>query len=297
MKKRFLWLIGVALSAAVLTGCAKTATESTQWNAAGDFSVEEPSAAEDAGLVRDELPSAAAPEGESKMVYRARLELETLDYEAAEQAICDLVSACGGYFENRSVLGASSGYRSADFTVRVPQEQYETFCARVGEACQVTYLSSSAENITEAYYDTSARLETARIKLARLQALLAEAESMADIITIEGAISETEYTIESLSGTLRHYDALVDYATVTLSLCEVYRLSGTQSAPLGFFERLGNALQSGARNAGAALEELVIGRAGMWVALVAAAAAAVVIVRILRRRAAAKKGGETPPEP
>ena len=46
---------------------------------------------------------------------------------------------------------------------------------------------------------------------------------MADIITIESAISDTEYEIESLSGTLRHYDALVDYATVSLTLSRTFR--------------------------------------------------------------------------
>ena len=50
-----------------------------------------------------------------------------------------------------------------------------------------------------------------QIKLERLQKLLAQAENMEDIITIESAISETEWNIEDLSGTLRHYDALVDF--------------------------------------------------------------------------------------
>ena len=59
--------------------------------------------------------------------------------------------------------------------------------------CHVVYMSSSAENITEAYYDTDSRLKTAQIKLERLQNLLANADNMADIITIESAISETEY--------------------------------------------------------------------------------------------------------
>ncbi len=81
-------------------------------------------------------------------------------------------------------------------------------------------MSSSAENITEEYYDTDSRLKTAQIKLERLQELLSKADNMADIITIESAISDTEYEIESLSGTLRHYDALVDYATVSLTLSE-----------------------------------------------------------------------------
>ena len=69
----------------------------------------------------------------------------------------------------------------------------------------MTWQSDTAENISERYYDTQSRLETAQIKLERLQELLKKAESMEDIITIESAISETEYEIEDLSGTMRHY--------------------------------------------------------------------------------------------
>lgn len=54
---------------------------------------------------------------------------------------------------------------------------------------------------------------------------------MADIITIESAISETEQMIDSLSGTLQHYDAQVDYATVTISLQEVGKLSNVEEPP------------------------------------------------------------------
>lgn len=84
--------------------------------------------------------------------------------------------------------------------MRVPAAEYEHFCEQVGSLCHVTYMSSSAENITEEYYDTDSRLKTAQIKLERLQELLSKADNMADIITIESAISDTEYEIESLSG-------------------------------------------------------------------------------------------------
>ena len=108
--------------------------------------------------------------------------------------------------------------------------------------CHVVYMSSSAENITEAYYDTDSRLKTAQIKLERLQNLLANADNMADIITIESAISETEYEIESLSGTLRRYDALVGYATIYMTLSETYKLSENSAAPLTFGQRVSRAL-------------------------------------------------------
>ena len=72
----------------------------------------------------------------------------------SETAITELVKSCGGYFESKSLSNRSSGYRYGEFTVRVPAAEYEHFCEQVGSLCHVTYMSSSAENITEEYYDT-----------------------------------------------------------------------------------------------------------------------------------------------
>ena len=131
--------------------------------------------------------------GDAKMIYRASIEVQTQDYTTSEAAITELVKSCGGYFESKSLSNRSSGYRYGEFTVRVPAAEYEHFCEQVGSLCHVTYMSSSAENITEEYYDTDSRLKTAQIKLERLQELLSKADNMADIITIESAISDTEY--------------------------------------------------------------------------------------------------------
>ena len=61
----------------------------------------------------------------------------------------------------------------------------------------MTWRNTNLENITETYYDTAGRLKTQKIKLERLQKLLSQAENMEDIITIESAISETEWNIET----------------------------------------------------------------------------------------------------
>ena len=221
---------------------------------------------------------------DAKMIYRANIDLQTTDYETSEAAISNLVRSFGGYFKSRSLSNRSSGYRYSDCTVRVPAESFESFCNQVGEMCHVVYMSSSAENITESYYDTDSRLKTAQIKLERLQNLLANADNMADIITIESAISDTEYEIESLSGTLRHYDALVDYATVSLTLSETYKLDENEGAPLTFGARIARAFTNGLRDTGVFLEDLAIGIANNLVFLAVLAALAVVVVRAVRKK-------------
>ena len=230
------------------------------------------------------LTGGTVPQSNAKMIYRASIEVQTQDYTTSESAITELVKSCGGYFESKSLSNRSSGYRYGEFTVRVPAKEYERFCAQVGTLCHVTYMSSSAENITEAYYDTDSRLKTAQIKLERLQELLSKADNMADIITIESAISDTEYEIESLSGTLRHYDALVDYATVSLTLSETYKLDENAGAPLTFGARIARAFTNGLRDTGVFLEDLAIGIANNLVFLAVLAALAVVVVRAVRKK-------------
>ena len=219
---------------------------------------------------------------EAKQIYTAELELETTAFDDAITALDDLVAESKGYYEERSIR--QSGYRYGSFTVRVPAAEYDDFCRQAGEVCHLLYANSSAQDISDSYYDTDSRLQSARAKLARLQELLAKAENMQDIITIESAISDTQWQIDNLSGTLRDYDSLVDYATVRIDLREVYQLSDAAQAPLTFGQKLVGSFTSGLRSVGSAAEDFAMWLAYSWVWLLLLAAAAVVIVRIVRRR-------------
>ena len=229
------------------------------------------------------------PEG-VKMIYRASLELETQEFERAAADIETLVRRVGGYFENQSLRNGYGGYRSAGYTVRVPAEKFDEFLSQIGSVCTVTWQTSSAEDVSERYYDTESRLETAKIKLDRLQELLGKAEAMEDIITLESAISDTEYQIESLSGELRHYDALIGYSTVEINLSEVYRVSEVQTAPLTFGDRLAIAFREGLRDFGSAAEDLIEWLAYSWLGLLVFLGAIALVVLAARRLSRRKKG-------
>ena len=283
MKMKRLLTVFIALIMTLsITACGASANGmkyETASSLAGDYGypMEAPMAAEEAEMGWDGASAVTTAQGEgqtvaqqngAKKIYRATLELQTLEFEKANEDIAVLVQKFGGWFEQKDVSTYSSSYRSAYYTVRVPAAKFESFCAGVGELCHVTYSTTSAEDISETYYDTKARLETAQIKLERLQELLKDADNMADIITIENAISDTEYQIDYLSGTLRSYDSLVDYATVCLNLNEVYRLSNTEDAPKSFGEKLSNAFSEGVKDAGELLEDIAIWFAYNWLLVI-----------------------------
>lgn len=318
MKKR-IWgiLLASALTAALLSACGAGAPKDAA-SAAGNGSAHYGSA-ESPSLWANSAPSAEpetpadydapmefAPEesGEvsgssaaqsSKMIRTASLEMETTAFDAALEDLDRLTEEMDGYFENTTIRTGGSGYRWADYTVRIPAERFDVFLEQAGELCHLTWRTTGQENITEVYYDTAGRLKTQQIKLERLQDLLSRAELMEDIITIENAISETEYQIDSLSGTLRHYDALVGYATISISLQEVYRLSDVEEVPDSFPARMASAFSAGWRGFVSGMENLAVGLAYIWIWVLLLLIVLIVTVLILlgrKRRPPAGKTGD-----
>ena len=242
----------------------------------------EPGWSEDYGAAEPQMIDKEQPRAD-KMIYSADIDLETTEFEKAMADLTELVEHNAGYFEERSISGYTSDYRYASLTIRIPAERFDSFCTKAGDVCHTVRMNTAQENVSQSYYDVASRLDTAKTKLARLQELLAKAENMTDIITIEDAISDTEQTIDYLSGNLRGYDNLVDYATVRISVREVYRYSGTKDAPVTLGEKLSNAFSAGLESVVDLLEGIVVFLAYSWLWLLMLAVIAVVVIILVRR--------------
>ncbi|MDO4315833.1 MAG: DUF4349 domain-containing protein [Oscillospiraceae bacterium] len=297
MKRRSLAGLAALLLALALAACGGGAADSAVSTDASvamdDVQMEAPMETAYGGESYETASAMAAEDGAVravKMIRTATLSMETTAFDDAVAGLSGLTERLGGYYENSSIWSGGSGYRWADYTVRVPAERYRAFLEQAGGLCHLISSDESQKDVSEVYYDTQGRLKTQQIKLERLQALLAKAERMEDIITIESAISETEQQIDDLSGTLQHYDALVDYATVYISIQEVYKLSNVEEVPDSFASRIGSAFTSGWAAFTDGVEDVAVALAygWMWVVLLAVIAAAA--VRVLRKR----RGGAAP---
>ena len=309
MKRGFAWMLALLLLLGLLSGCggsgnatasddATTSADSADngtASAGGSYGVWAETTEESGGTAEDGTSDRLE---NAKMIYTARMEVETTGFDAADADLRTLVEVLGGYFEQAAVHNYGRGYRSGDYTVRIPADQFQAFLDRVGTICHVTYKEEGSENVSEAYYDAESRLVTQQTKLERLQNLLAQAENMEDIITIESAISDTELEIERLTGTLRRYDSLVDYATVYISLQEVYQLSNVEEPATSFGSRMGAAFASGWRGFVSALESLAVTLAYGWVWLLLLVVIGAAAGRILWKRKHRGQGtGETEKKP
>lgn len=167
-----------------------------------------------------------APHG-LKIVYTASLYIETLEFDQSRAAIQAAITQAGGYVSNEYSYGGynynRSRYntRSASYTVRIPVEQYESFLDGAAAFGNVTDRSTSSQDITSAYIDTEARLESLRTQETRLLELLEQSGSLEDLLAIEDKLSEVRYQIESYTSTMNTYNDQIAYCTVDISLREV----------------------------------------------------------------------------
>ncbi len=257
--------------------------------------------AADSAAAEEPAPQAGAGGGEQtapvsdKLIYSGYAEIETLDFEGSIKAIDALIARVGGFIESSSVTGSnySSGrdYRSASYTVRVPAAAYQDAAGSLDAIGNVTYQNSSADNITSQYYDTQSRLEAYNIEYDRLTEMLKKASTVEEMLAIEDRLTEVRYSIESLTTTLRGWDSLINYSTLTLSLTEVKDLSSAQGAGLSYWQEVGAALKSTLKGVGRFFSSLLlflIAALPVLAILAALAAVTVLIVKKARARRAKK---------
>ena len=263
-----MWL--AALLALSLTACGGGASgggDATASSSAGggeslSFSTQESqdSAPGEPGAEAEEASPQAGQN--AKLIRRAELEIQTEAFDTAAASLEALVAEAGGYFQSAQVEGGSlrdqNAARYGNYVIRLPEENFSAFLDQSGTLGYVVRRSESSENVSQAYYDTETRLAAQRTKQERLLALLAQADTMESIIELENALSETEYEIQSLTTDLEHYDDLIDYATVDLSLTEVLSLSQTPGETAGLGERMAAGLSASAAGLVQGVQDLLV---------------------------------------
>jgi uncharacterized membrane protein len=302
-------LLGLMLLAAV--GCAKSTAESVNYDKQM-APMEEPAMAEgdfgfsnDAARGADEAESAAgapAPNPEShdygnKIIKNAYMEMETYEFDKTIQAMQDLLAGMGGYVESSNISGQSlqdGGYvrRSAHFEFRVPAESYQAFLNSVGDLGNVTNKSEGGQDISYQYYDTEAHLESLQIQEDRLLAILEKADKLEDVITLEQALGDVRYQIESLQGQLRRWDNLVSFSRVSVNITEVKEYTEVTEEPDTLWQRIGDTLRRSVKALGNFLEAMLVGLTAVLPFLLLFAVIALVIILIVRassRRRASRR--------
>ena len=242
--KKILSILLCAALVLTLTACGGSAKNTSAMGVMREEAAAEAPAtmADNAASLKGAQPqSAALPEGR-KWIITIDMTVETDDLDMLTADLDQKIKSLGGYVEDQSVHNgsnyASRRYRSANLTVRIPEEKADQFTSDISGLANVVSQNLRREDITLNYVATSSRVTALETEEARLLELLAQAETMEDLLTIEARLTDVHYELENYTSQLRLYDNQIDYATIYLYIEEVQEYTPVEEP--GFFERIRN---------------------------------------------------------
>ncbi len=286
-----------------LAGCAAETAVDKEYSAAGDnyyraedydavASTEAPAALEDsaAGAKQEATEAQQA----RKWIITVDIEAETEDLDPLMDAVNKKITELGGYVENQNYRGSSgSRGRSVFLTVRIPAQHTDSFTTHLSDASNVLSNNKQLEDITLKYVATESRINALKTEEARLLELLAQAENMSDLLEIEARLTDVRYELEATTSALRVYDNQVNYATISLHISEVKKLTPVEEKSV--WQRISDGFMTSLETiADGAVELMILVLAGSpYLVIVAGIGVGVYfIVRVCTRKA---NKTQTPP--
>ncbi|BFV56854.1 hypothetical protein KCMC57_up19580 [Kitasatospora sp. CMC57] len=235
----------------------------------------------------------AAPEGATEataprlIAYTAQLSLRSKEVGRTLDQARTLATAAGGYVAGEQLSGKAGdgGSTDARLTLKVPSAAYQQSLDQLSGLGEVVGRSSQADDLTQQVADVESRLKTQQASVDRVRKLMAEAKSLAEVVSLESELSRREAELESLQQRQQGLAARTSLSTITLQVyAESAPVPAAAKSQEGFWESVGDALSGGWHVLVAIVRGLLIGIAAVAPFLLVLAPVGVLLRRLSRTR-------------
>ena len=264
LRKSISLLLALIFTMGLLTACGASSGASKDFAVMQEAMAEAPAAMAN-GSTNDSLTSAAGggsnaiPENR-KWIITVYMSAETEDLDAMTTALDERITELDGYVEDQHIYNgsayASRRYRSANLTIRIPAEHVDKFTEQVSGIANVVSQEKNLEDITLNYVSTESRMTALQTEEARLLELMAQAETMSDLLEIESRLTDVRYELESVTSRLRTYDNQINYATIHLDISEVQEYTPVENPTL--WERISGGFTDSLKDLWESLQDLLV---------------------------------------
>jgi hypothetical protein len=221
--------IAAVLTALALTGCSATKSSSpTSDNAAAGAPGAAAGAAGNGGGVvpqaqgdqkqpgSPQAPAQIEPAARS-LTFTGSVTVRVDDVVKAADRATEIAATAGGLVgsDQRSIDADRS---TAQLTLRVPADKFTSTLAELSKLGVEESRAVQTEDVTEAIIDLDARLATQKASVERVRALLAKAQSIGEVVSIESEVTRREADLASLQQRKDHLAGLIALSTITLNL-------------------------------------------------------------------------------
>lgn len=169
------------------------------------------------------------------VIYTVELLVEVDDVAQAADDAAGIAARFGGYVQSETTFGLTPDPiplpeetfgeiapfpiedSQAVVVLRVPAENHLEAADALEDLGETISRSRNAQDVTEEVVDVESRIETQQASIDRLQALLAEASDISDILAIESELSLRIAELESLQARQEQLTGLSTLATLTVT--------------------------------------------------------------------------------
>lgn len=164
--------------------------------------------------------SVPSPTGQvDRLIVRTiNVSLRVGDVPGALNFIASLVEDLGGFVVS-SYLGGEEKDQSGQASIRVPAERTDEALSRIrGMAVRVVREQTSAQDVTEEYVDSEARLRNLEKTEEQYLRLMERAENVEDTLKVQRELSNTQGQIEQLKGRMQYLERTSATSLITVDL-------------------------------------------------------------------------------
>ena len=236
MKKRFVsvitLLIIILLSLSVVAcGSGKATDNGIEMGVSGDDMMEPESSVNKS----EDTTTTTNNSGDgSKIIKTASITAETKEYANSTEQLKALITSVGGHVSNSS-SNENASYRtdgktekSANYTIKIPSESFDSFISSLSSIFNVTNLSTATQDVSESYFTLQARISTLQAKREGLVSMLQNVDVNTDFTTwqkINAELTEIDTQLNIYNEQLKSLENKVAYSTITLTVREVTELT------------------------------------------------------------------------
>ncbi|MCX6400852.1 MAG: DUF4349 domain-containing protein [Propionibacteriales bacterium] len=216
-RARFLLALAAVATVAATAGCSGSGSDSDSTGGAttSDESLVEPAGdskavGADPGMVDDGALDAAGslPESEpdkqleiegAAVISTGTVSLEAKDVGDARIEVRKIIDKYRGTLaEQETSTGDKGEVTSARLVVRVPSDRFADAMLDLEGIATLVNSDSSGQDVSTEVVDVEARVRAQRKSVSRIEALLARAESLEQIVTIESQLSSRQAELDAL---------------------------------------------------------------------------------------------------
>ena len=159
------------------------------------------------------------PDGRD-IVYTGQVTVRVREVSAAVARVEGMTLGVDGVVFDEQTAALAGGRRlgEAHLTLRVPPSEFGPMLDRIGDLGRELSRNRTAKDVTTEVADTGSRVRSQERSVARVRALLGEAETIGEVVQIEAELARREADLESLQAQLARLEDVTDMATIDVTL-------------------------------------------------------------------------------